>query len=300
MTPQFHLFLPQMRMSFETMVERARAAEHSGFAGLALMDHLAPPLAEQHDMWEAMTAAGWVLAKTDTLKVGHLVLCDSLRHPAVLARQAVSLDHASGGRFELGIGWGSIPSELETYGVGSADAEFRVSRLSETLDVLDALWSGEPVTYRGRHFTLDEAQQRPWPTAPIPVVVGGTGRRTMELVAKHAAWWNVPMHQLDRLDDRREQAGDARISVQIMVAYVDDESRRDEIEALTAKRFGTSGMGSRLILGNSAEIGEHLEALRARGVERFYIWFTDFADPATLDAFGRDVITPLRTSSVQS
>ena len=110
---RFHLFLPQMRMSLDDLVERARAAEAAGFEGIALMDHLAPPLATQHDMWEAMTAATWLLARTDALVVGHLVLCDPLRHPAVLARQAATLDHASGGRFELGIGWGSVPAELE-------------------------------------------------------------------------------------------------------------------------------------------------------------------------------------------
>ena len=103
-TAEFHLFLPQMRMSMPDLVERAQAAEAAGFTGMGLMDHFAPPLAEQHGMWEAMTTAGWLLASTSTLKLSHLVLCDAYRHPAMLARQVVSLDHASGGRFELGIG----------------------------------------------------------------------------------------------------------------------------------------------------------------------------------------------------
>src|SRR3954454_20283613 len=101
--PAFHLYLPQMRMTHDAIVERAQAAERAGFEGIAFMDHLAPPLAADQDMWDAMSLAGWVLARTATLKVGHLVLCDAFRHPAVLARQVASLDHASGGRFELGI-----------------------------------------------------------------------------------------------------------------------------------------------------------------------------------------------------
>ena len=133
---EISLFLPQMRMSHEAIVERARAAETAGFEGIAFMDHLAPPLAAQHDMWEAITIAGWVLAHTTDLGVSHLVLCDSLRHPAVLAREVVTLDHASGGRFELGIGWGSVPAELETFGVGSTEAPVRVGRLAESLDIL--------------------------------------------------------------------------------------------------------------------------------------------------------------------
>jgi alkanesulfonate monooxygenase SsuD/methylene tetrahydromethanopterin reductase-like flavin-dependent oxidoreductase (luciferase family) len=290
MTPEFHLFLPQMRMPFDTLVERARAAEASGFDGIAFMDHLAPPLAEQHDMWEAMTAAAWVLAKTETLTVGHLVLCDAMRHPAVLARQAVSLDHASGGRFELGIGWGSVPEELVTFGVGTDGAAARVERLAETLEILEGLWTGEPFTFKGRHFTLDAAQQRPRPTRRIPVVIGGTGRRTVALVARHADWWNVPMHQLDQLEARRADAGDARVSIQLMVAYVAEESQRAAVEAVVERRFGSTGMGSRVVLGDAGEIRARLDAFRQQGVERFYTWFTDFAEPATLAAFGTDVI----------
>ena len=106
--PEFFLYLPQMRMDVGAICERALAAERSGFTGIAFMDHLAPPLAESSPMYEAMTLATWVAACTTDLVVSHLVLCDSFRHPAVLARQAVTLDHASGGRFELALGWGSV------------------------------------------------------------------------------------------------------------------------------------------------------------------------------------------------
>ena len=292
-TPEFHVFLPQMRMDFPAMVVRARAAEASGFHGLALMDHLAPPMAESQDMWEAMTTAAWLLARTESLIVSHLVLCDSLRHPAMLARQAVSLDHASGGRFELGIGWGSVPTELETFGVGSTEAKARVQRLSETLDVLKALWTGEVVDYRGSNFTLTGAQQRPVPTKPIPLIIGGVGKRTLELVSAHADWWNLPVYGLDRLESLRPQAGTARLSVQLMVAFVGDESRREEITALASRRFSHMKQGEQLVIGNADELTGHFKGLTDLGVERFYVWFADFAAPATLSAFGRDVIAPL-------
>ena len=281
----FHLFLPQMRMSLDAIVERAQAAEAAGFEGIALMDHLAPPLATQHDMWEAMTAATWLLARTDTLVVGHLVLCDALRHPAVLARQAATLDHASGGRFELGIGWGSVPDELDTFGVGMAPPRERVARLGETLDVVRALWTGEPVTYDGTFFQLHDAQQRPAPTGRIPIVVGGVGKRTLELVRTHADWWNVPIHEIDKLDDRQQFAGDARVSVQTMVALVPSESEREAVTATVDRRFGTVGMGRSVVVGTADELAEHFAKLAARGVERHYVWFADFAPPETLRGF---------------
>src|SRR6059036_863221 len=115
-----------MRLTVDDLVGRAQAAEASGFAGMALMDHLSPPLAAGQSMYEAMTTATWLAARTDRLVLSHLVLCDAMRHPAVLARQAVTLDHASGARFELGLGWGSVPEELETFGVAATSGRHRV------------------------------------------------------------------------------------------------------------------------------------------------------------------------------
>ena len=284
---RFHLFLPQMRLPVDAIVDRARAAEAAGFEGLALMDHLAPPMAARHDMWEAMTAATWLLARTRSLVVGHLVLCDALRHPAVLARQAASLDHASGGRFELGIGWGSVPDELDVFGVGAAPARERVARLGESLDVLRALWTGEPVTYHGRFFRLRDAQLRPAPTRRIPIVVGGVGERTLALVRAHADWWNVPIQALDRLDDLRDRVGAARVSVQTMVALVPNEDDRAAVTEVVAHRFGGWAVGDALVVGTVDELAGHFAALRARRVERSYVWFADFAPPETLARFGQ-------------
>src|SRR5437870_4506691 len=190
-----------MRLSIEAMVEKAQAAEAAGFTGMAGMDHLAPPLAEQHDMYEALTTNAWLLAHTERLVQSQLVLCDAFRHPAVLARQAVTLDHASGGRFELGIGAGSVPQELATFGVDVPPR--RVDRLRETLEVLKRLWTGEPVDYEGRFHRLHGARQLPVPTRPISVVIGGAGPRMLELVAAHADWWNLPANEASRLDELR-------------------------------------------------------------------------------------------------
>jgi alkanesulfonate monooxygenase SsuD/methylene tetrahydromethanopterin reductase-like flavin-dependent oxidoreductase (luciferase family) len=269
------------------MVERAQAAEAAGFDGIALMDHLVPPLAEDQSMFEAMTTATWLAARTERLTVGHLVLCDAMRHPAVLARQAVTLDHASGGRFELGIGWGSVPEELATFGVFDTSPRVRVDRMAESMQVLELLWSGEKVSFEGHFFSLDGAQNRPVPTRPIPVVIGGTGPRTLDLVARHADWWNVPVHRLADLETMRERAGSARVSVQQMVAFVPDESRRDEVTGLARKRFaGMAASHQGMAIVDRDGFAQHLDDLAARGVERLYAWFTDFAPPETLAAVG--------------
>src|SRR5262249_19601063 len=163
-----------MRMSFEQLVARAQAAEAAGFVGLTGMDHLVPPLADEQPMYEAMITTTWLAAHTERLQLGSLVLCDAFRHPAVIAREAVSIDHAPGGRFELGIGAGSVPTELDTFGVGSSAPGPRVARLRETLEVLRALWAGEVVDYDGEYHHLTAAQQRPLPLDHIPIVIGAS------------------------------------------------------------------------------------------------------------------------------
>jgi len=120
-SPEWFLYMSQYRMPVADFVARARAAEASGFDGVAFFDHLETPGMPSAPVWEAMATATWVAAKTERIKVGHLVLCDALRHPAVLAKQAVTLAEASGGRFELGLGSGSMPEELAKFGLRTGD-----------------------------------------------------------------------------------------------------------------------------------------------------------------------------------
>ena len=288
---EFHLFLPQMRMTLDAMVARARTAEEAGFRGIALMDHLAPPQAVDQPMYEAMVTATWLAAHTERLVVGHLVLCDSLRHPAMLAKEAVSIDHASNGRFELGIGWGSVPDELDIFGVGLEPPPVRVRRLAETLDIVRALWSGEAVDYSGEFFKLHAARQLPVPLGSIPIVIGGAGRRTLELVAAHADVWNLPAGSVASVDELRPYAGKAKVSVQQLIALVPSESARDQVTQTALRRY--SWMGDGLVIGDPDEITARFADLRDRGVERVYAWFADFAVPETLTLFGASVIAQL-------
>jgi alkanesulfonate monooxygenase SsuD/methylene tetrahydromethanopterin reductase-like flavin-dependent oxidoreductase (luciferase family) len=290
---EFRLFLPQMRFSLGDLADRARNAEANGFTGLALIDHLAPPMAEHQPMYEAMVAATWLAARTERLGIGHLVLCDAMRHPAVLAKEAVTLDHASGGRFELGIGSGSVPAELRSFGVFERPLADRLERLAETLAVLRALWSGETVDFTGQYHHVNGVQQRPTPIGRIPIVIGGAGARTMQLVAQYADWWNLPLTDLDRLDSLRGSSGSARVSVQQMVALVTDETLRAEITETATRRFPRFGAG--LVIGSAAELVEHFGTLEQRGIDRVYIWFADFAPATTLATFGQDVIAPLNS-----
>jgi alkanesulfonate monooxygenase SsuD/methylene tetrahydromethanopterin reductase-like flavin-dependent oxidoreductase (luciferase family) len=286
---EFNLFLPQMRLSFDQLVTRARAAEAAGFVGMTGMDHVAPPLAQEQPMFEAIVTTTWLAAHTERVRLGSLVLCDSFRLPAVLARQTVSIDHASGGRFELGIGWGSVPDEFVTFGIGSTKPRERVARLRESLEVMRALWTGEVVDYDGEFHTLKGAQQVPVPLGPIPIVIGGAGPKTLALVRDFADWWNVDISKLHLLDELRPQVRGTPVSIQEMVSFVPRGADRAEVEAQTKRRFGWA----RPMIGSASELLDHYGRRADQGVARVYTWFCDFATPETLAEFGADVIAPL-------
>ncbi len=277
---EWFLFLPQVRLSVGDITERARRAEDSGFDGIAFIDHLEAPGLPGESIWEAMGIATWVAAKTKRLRIGHLVLCDAFRHPAVLAKQAVTLSDASDGRFELGLGSGSWPAEFTRFDVGQQDPVARVEQLGRHLALIKQYWgdSGEDA----------DATQLPRRTHPIPLVLGGSGPRMMELVRSYADWWNLQANHLDRLPELASAAGTARVSIQQMVGFVRSGSDPNKVRDVSTRRFGQLGPG--LVCGDADELIAHFNGLAAQRVERFYVWFADFAVPDSLAGFGESVI----------
>ncbi|MGH3676274.1 MAG: LLM class flavin-dependent oxidoreductase [Mycobacterium sp.] len=277
---EWFLFLPQVRMDIPDIVERAQAAEANGFDGIAFIDHLETPAAPHQSIWEAMTVATWVAARTERLRIGHLVLCDGFRHPAALAKQAVTLAAASEGRFELGLGWGSWPEEFARFDIPDGDnPPARVDRLERDLALIRQYW-GEG--------DESEVTQQPQPSHRIPLVIGGIGKRTMNLVRQHADWWNIPATELEKLPTLRPTAGSARVSIQQMVGFVGRDADRQAVTEAATRRFSYLGTG--LVCGDAAELGDHFGGLSEQGVERFYVWFSDFAQPDTLAEFAATVM----------
>jgi alkanesulfonate monooxygenase SsuD/methylene tetrahydromethanopterin reductase-like flavin-dependent oxidoreductase (luciferase family) len=287
--PRFGVFLPQLRTSFPVLLERTLAAEAAGFDSVWLMDHLAAPALPDADCFEGWTLATALAARTSRIRIGHLVLCDAFRHPALLAKMAASLDVISGGRLELGVGWGSVPGELEAFGLGRKPAATRAARLGETIEVLRLLFGGERVDYAGRFFRLSGAIARPRPVqTPLPIHVGGAGEKlTLPLAARTASWWNCPSYAAERLAELAPKVAPARISVQHPVALVSDERERAAVTALAERRFGAWGG---LLVGSAAELAERFSSEVALAAELFVLQFHDFGTPETLAAFARDVV----------
>lgn len=158
----------------------ARQAEADGYAVLSLPDHLR----DQFAPLPALTAAA---AATTDLRLSTFILANDLRHPAVLAKEIATLDVLSGGRVELGIGAGWSAAEFHALGIPFDSAAVRIGRLREAVTVLRGLLSGEPVTFAGRYYRLDNVTIRPRPVQRcVPLVLGGGGPTMLALAAEHA------------------------------------------------------------------------------------------------------------------
>jgi alkanesulfonate monooxygenase SsuD/methylene tetrahydromethanopterin reductase-like flavin-dependent oxidoreductase (luciferase family) len=199
----------------------------------------------------------------------------------------------SNGRLELGIGWGSVPEELNAFGFGPEPAAIRAAKLRETLEIVELMFAGEPFDYAGEHFTLQGATGRPVPMQTrVPVHIGGGGPKlTMPLVSQFADWWNCPGYALDRLDELRPLAGDAHVSVQHPIGLAKNATERDDTIAAVNRRFGSWGG---VIAGTADEVAASLARDVERGVEGFVCQFSDFGAPATIEHFMREVVPVLR------
>ncbi|MCS7050574.1 MAG: LLM class F420-dependent oxidoreductase [Thermomicrobium sp.] len=184
----------QEDVTWERWLRVVDLAESLGFDSLWRSDHLFSVVGASDRaslaLWPSLTA---VALRTERIRFGQLVSPVTFRHPVELAQHAVALDHLSGGRYVLGVGAGWYEREHRAFGFALPPARERVERLREALDVIRLLWSGEPVSYQGTHFTLDNAVLRPRPLAPsgVPIMIGGGGeQRTLRLVAAYATEWN--------------------------------------------------------------------------------------------------------------
>lgn len=163
-----------------------RRAEALGYNTFLIRDHLVPDYFG--DQYAPMVALAAAAAATTTMRLGTMVLANDFRHPALLAKEAATLDQLSGGRLELGLGAGWLRAEYDAMGIALDPAGARIARLEESVQVLRGLWSGEAYSFAGRHYRIDGLRlapapaQRPGP----PLFLGGGHERMLTLAGRHA------------------------------------------------------------------------------------------------------------------
>jgi probable F420-dependent oxidoreductase len=171
--------------------EVAAAAEAAGFMGFAFTEHPAPGArwldAGGHQTLDPIVALGYAAAVTTRMRLLTYLAVVPYRNPLLLAKAAATVDKLSGGRFVLGVGTGYHKAEFFALGV---DMDERNDLFDEALEVLPLHWSGEPFSYKGRHFEARDVLARPRPVqSPIPIWIGGNSKLTRRRVAERAQGW---------------------------------------------------------------------------------------------------------------
>ena len=262
-------------------VEVARQAERIGAESVWLFDHLhTTPKPTDEITFESFTALSALAASTERVRLGHVVICNGFRNPALTAKMASTLDTISGGRFELGIGAGWKREEWLAYGYGFPETRERLAMLHDGLEVITRML--EPghhihASYDGEHHSVTDARNVPKPIQPtgMPIMVGGNGPNvTWRLAARYADELNLDGFSPDEVRDalpiirsRCEEIGrdpdSLSVSVHLWWATPEWRAIGSERQALLAD-YAELGV-SRVIglLQASAESGDALDELAA-------------------------------------
>jgi probable F420-dependent oxidoreductase len=214
--------MPKLEGSPRRWRDAVRRIESLGFSTVSVSDHLTRG-------WVMEPTAAMVAAAeaTERLRVLSLVLGNDFRHPAVLHKTAATLDLLSEGRLELGLGAGWMRSDYEATGVPYDPPAVRLERLEESVRVIKGLFAPEPLTFRGRHYTITELDGLPKPvqTPHPPLLVGGGGKVVLGIAAREADIVGVHCN-LRRGELDRDAAADlAAERVEEKVGWVDDAAK---------------------------------------------------------------------------
>lgn len=195
MTVEFGLSLPsgppKNRIDrFLLSLEETLPALRGHIASLWMTDHF---FWDDEPTFEAWTVIAYLAARWPEFKIGPIVLGQSYRNPALMAKMGATLQALSQGNFIMAVGAGWKEDEYHAYGYPYPRPGVRVEQLEDTLEIIKRMWTEPgPVSYQGKHYSITNAYCEPKPSPVPPILVGGGGGKTMLLAARYADWWSIP------------------------------------------------------------------------------------------------------------
>ncbi|MEM9517982.1 MAG: LLM class flavin-dependent oxidoreductase [Actinomycetota bacterium] len=295
--------------TFDEIRSGAQFAADAGWRGVWVPDHFMPAAdpgngpgpsdAEMDPYLEGWVTLGALATSVDRLRLGLMVGGNTYRHPAVVAKMALTLDNISGGRAVLGLGAGWQLNEHQRLGIELPSIKERSDRLEEAVALCRVMFgaNGERVDFAGEHYQLTQAPVAPGPVnGHVPILVGGAGaKRTLRTVARHADEWNAwgrPETIAAHLDVLRghcetegRDMGEIHVTAVGLLIIVDDAEAGAKLRESMAHRSG--------LVGTVDELKAVVEAYEAVGVDEVIV--PDFAivgpdKLATLERFQREVL----------
>jgi F420-dependent oxidoreductase-like protein len=301
----------QESVTWDQWVAIARACEDNGFEGLFRSDHYVSVEGQtQRSSLDAWTTLGALAGVTDRIRLGTLVSPATFRHPSVLAKSAVTADHVSGGRVELGLGAGWHELEHRAYGFPFAELRTRMDVMAEQLEIVARSFEDEPFSFDGEHYRIEnlDAQPKPVQRPRLPIIMGGSaGPRSLKLAARWADEYNtvfaappVVAERHDKFARAWEEGGrdPAELVFSLMTAVcvgADESDFRERARRLAELRcveVDTMLEGARDngVIGTVDEAVERLREYEQAGASRVMLQHLLHDDLEAIELIGREVI----------
>ncbi|TMA83383.1 MAG: LLM class F420-dependent oxidoreductase [Deltaproteobacteria bacterium] len=307
---RFGIQTGQQGVEWSQMLDLWRKADAWGYDSLWNFDHFyaifMPPESPCLEGWTTLAA---LAQATSRARVGTLVSGNTYRHPCVTAKMAATLDHVSGGRFNLGIGAGWFELEHRAFGIDFKTVGARLAALDEACRIIKSMLTEERTTFHGVHYTVTDALgfpkpvQRPRP----PIMIGGRGERVLlRIVAEHADMWNSYGHaeQMRQLIDVIRRHGDAvgrdpdqiEKTVVMPLCYRASKEREQFVCAVAAAMDQSSPdeVRGRIMIGDAQECLDTIERYSRVGVTHFlFMTFAPYVEEE-MQRFAEEIIPQVR------
>jgi len=309
---QFALFQPQVGLTFSAIKERALAAEECGFHSIWFPDHMWVKGIPQMDYLECWTLMTAIAGATTRLRIGSLVMCNSFRNPAFLAKMAATLDNISNGRLELGLGAGWMEDEYKGYGYPFPSGGIRANQLKEGVEIIKKLFTEEKATYAGKYYTVTDAYNNPKPVQKPhpPITIGAAAEQKMlRLVAQHADRWNCPAAVAPRVEQKWQvitahcqavsrNPEEIEVSEQVVTVLGRDEHDFQNKWPVAKQTLGRlADLEKTALRGDPAGVIAGIKEKNRKGVTLFAMVLSDIAQDdflATLQLFAKEVMPAFR------
>lgn len=307
---RFGIQTSQQNVEWSSMLDLWKKAESWGYDSLWNFDHFYPIFVDPNgpclEGWTTLAALGQA---TSRVRIGHLVNGNTYRNPCVLAKMATTLDHVTNGRLNLGIGAGWFELEHRAFGIDFKTVRGRLEALDEACRILKGMFTGEPFSLKGRHYTVDNARGLPLPVQKPhpPIMIGGSGEKILlRIVAEHADMWNTSgdAERLAHLVDVIRRHGDAvgrdtaqiEKTVMMPMCYGGGSEREKFMTQLIAgmQQCTPDEARRRIMMGSKDECLETVARYGKAGVTHFIFMAFQPVFPDELQAFAEDVAPAAR------
>ena len=284
---RFGVFTSLTGATWSGVLELWQHLEATGWDIGCVSDHFMPSTKDREGpVLEALSTLSALAALVPRMRVGTIVLGNTYRHPAVVAKTAAQIDIISGGRLLLGMGAGWQQNEHEAYGIPFYTVRERLERLDEACQVIRSLWTQRRSNFKGRYYQLSDAPLDPKPVQkPHPeLMIGGGGERvTLRVVARQADHWNVwggpkvLARKTALLEEHCSRVGrnpkTITRSVNMALMFTDKKADIDRLVDTITARLGSHAADARdtCLAGTPDQIREQLTQLRAAGADTLFI-----------------------------